>query len=202
MQRLWYVAYGSNLSLARLRCYLLGGQPEGAARRYLGCRDAAEPAAAFSLTIAGGICFAGHSSVWGGGLARYEPDAAGRVAARAYLLTAEQFTDVLAQEMRQPPGLELDLSPVHTLGQHSFGPGSYETLVRVGSRDGLPMLTFTSNRYSSRHLAAPTATYLQTLARGLRESHGWSARRIAAYLAAVPGAQGAWTPDSIESLAA
>jgi len=202
VQQLWYVAYGSNLSLERFRCYVLGGQPAGGSRRYPGCRDPREPQAVVTLTISGGIYFAGRSSVWGGGMALYDSQATGRVAARGYLLSAEQFVDVLAQEMRQAPGVELDLSPVHGSGEHTFGPGRYETLVRVGTRDGLPMVTFTCSREAARDLAAPTADYLATMISGLREAHGWTAARIADYLAAVPGAAGVWTAEQIAALAA
>ncbi len=202
MQQLWYVAYGSNLSLERFRCYVLGGRPPGGSRRYPGCRDPREPQAVVSLTIPGGIYFAGRSSVWGGGMALYDSRVAGRVAARGYLLSADQFVDVLAQEMRQTPGVDLDLSPVHDSGEHTFGQGRYETLVRVGSRDGLPMVTFTCSRDAARDLAAPTAAYLSTMVAGLREAHGWSVTRIADYLAAVPGADGVWTADQIGELAA
>ncbi len=39
MQQVWYVAYGSNLSLERFTAYLQGGRPAGGARKYPGCRD-------------------------------------------------------------------------------------------------------------------------------------------------------------------
>ncbi len=39
-------------------------------------------------------------------MAFFDPDGAGSVACRAYLLTAEQFADVAAQEMRRQPGGE------------------------------------------------------------------------------------------------
>jgi hypothetical protein len=200
VQRLWYVAYGTNLSIARLRCYLRGGRLPGVARRYQGCRDRSDPPVAFGTLVPGGIYFTGQSSVWGGGMAVYDPEHPGWVAARAYLLTASQFGDVLAQEMRQEPGVEVDLTPVHRLGRHSYGPGRYQTLVRVGSRNGLPMLTFTSGHHAHHDLSAPTAAYLRTMAIGLRESHGWSHARIGAHLASIPGAHGSWTPDQITAL--
>jgi hypothetical protein len=133
-------------------------------------------------------------------MAVYDAEHPGWVAARAYLLTASQFGDVLAQEMRQPPGTEVDLTPVHRLGRHTYGPGRYQTLLRVGSRSALPMLTFTSGQHA-RNLSAPTAAYLRTMAVGLRESHGWSDGQIGAHLASIPGAHGTWTPNQIAALA-
>jgi hypothetical protein len=52
----------------------------------------------------GGVYFAGRSSAWRAGMAFYHPEARGKVAVRSYLITAEQFVDVLAQETRRSPG--------------------------------------------------------------------------------------------------
>src|SRR3712207_9491342 len=73
--------------------------------------------------------------IWGGGMAIYDADAPGEVAARAYLITAEQFVDILAQEMRLEPGLDVDLAPVRETGWHSFRPGRYQPRTEKG-REG------------------------------------------------------------------
>ncbi|MCW2810908.1 MAG: histone deacetylase [Friedmanniella sp.] len=202
MQHLWYVAYGTNLNLARFRVYLHGGRPEGGTRHHPGSRDPAGPARDAALLIPGGIRFVGVSSVWGGGMAVYDADADGEVAARAYLITAEQFVDVLAQEMRLDPGLEVDLEPVRPHGRHSFGPGRYQTLAHLGVRDELPMLTFTSADGRDGALNPPAPDYLRTMVLGLGESHGWATGRIARYLAKFPGAAGVWSAPAIEALTA
>ena len=64
-------------------------------------------------------------------MAFYDPSF-GAVAARAYLITAEQFVDVLAQETRRSPGMTLDLAPVFRGERYSNGVGGYSVLVRVG----------------------------------------------------------------------
>ena len=202
MQRLWYVAYGTNLSRDRFRMYLQGGRPVGGARHHPGCSRPAGPQQRRVADDPGRIRFVGVSSIWGGGMAVYDARAAGEVAARAYLITAEQFVDVLAQEMRLEPGLDVDLAPVQETGWHSLGPGRYQTLAHLGSRDDLPMLTFTSADVDDHPVNAPSEGYLRTMARGLQESHGWTAGQIGRYLAQFPGAAGVWRPDSIERLAA
>lgn len=202
MKRLWYVAYGSNLSRERFDCYLRGGRPAQARRNYPGCRDPQSSQADVPVLIPGGLRFVGESSVWGGGLAVYDSAAEGEVAARAYLISAEQFVDVLAQETRREPGLDIDLTPVRETGWHSFGPGHYQTLANVGVRDEMPMLTFTSARATELIENAPSPAYLRTIARGLNESHGWSTARISRYLARFPGAAGNWTAESIAAAAA
>ena len=47
MQRLWYVAYGTNLSLDRFRVYLRGGRPVG---RSPGLSGLSRPARSRSAT--------------------------------------------------------------------------------------------------------------------------------------------------------
>jgi hypothetical protein len=206
VERVWYVAYGSNLSLARFRCYLSGGRPAGGMREYVGCRDKRDPERIVSLDVPGGLVFAGESKTWGGGMAFYDATAPGRAACRAYLLTIDQLGDVAAQEMRRPPGGEFarDLAGllVDVESVHTMGPGRYETITRLGMRDGVPMFTVTHGDVTELEPAAPSATYLWWLSTGLREAHGWDSDRIADYLAAAPGAKGRWTEDEIAIIAA
>jgi len=122
MQRMWYVAYGTNLSWERFRMYLQGGRPWVGGRDHPGCRDPFGPQREMALMVPGGIRFVGNSTIWGGGTAVYDAGAAAEVAVRAYLITAEQFVDILAQEMRLEPRLDLDLGPVQRTGWHSLGP--------------------------------------------------------------------------------
>ena len=187
MQHIWYIAYGSNLSRERFCYYLRGGRPDGNDRDYPGCRDTSDPMDSFGLLIPGCVYFAGGSSGWRGGMAFYDPEVPGEVAARAYLITAEQFVDVLAQETRRSPGMALDLAPAFRGDRYSNGVGGYPILVRVGCRNGVPLVTFTRDRRSASTLVAPTALYLAAMATGLREAHGWSQMQINRYLAALPG---------------
>jgi hypothetical protein len=201
----WYVAYGSNLALDRFRRYLCGGRPAGGLRDYAGCRDRRDPRRVISLQVPGGLVFAGHSHVWRGGMAFLDRTASGRVAGRAYLVSVEQFADVTAQEMRRPPGGEFaralegvltEVAPVHV-----FGPGLYETIVRLGAHDGAPLLTVTHSDVARLPAAAPSAAYVSQIATGLHESHGWGPERIGEYLAGVPGARRAWTATSLAQVA-
>lgn len=186
---IWYAAYGSNMLTARLGYYLSGGQPPGSARHYPGARDPRPPAGSRPIRLDGGVYFAGQSSVWGGGMALYDPGLPGTTAARAYLLTREQFSDIAEQEMHRRPGRDLDLAEVLAAGRARLGPGRYETLLRTGpDLDGLPVLTFTAPwRADQTSWNAPTVRYLSLLAAGLREAHGWSAARTVSYLRRLPG---------------
>ncbi|MEU6038026.1 histone deacetylase [Actinomadura sp. NPDC047616] len=197
----WYVAYGSNLARDRFACYLAGGRPEGAMRHYTGCRDARPARDERPVTLPGGVYFAFNSLTWGGGMAFYDAELPGRTAARAYLVTREQFCDVMAQEMRREAGENPDLSQALATGRQRVGPGHYETVLKVGERDGHPMLTFTAPHGAGRAvLNAPSAPYLTMLARGLRDAHGWRTGQVAAYLRACPGARDVWSEPAIAAL--
>ncbi|WP_228718297.1 histone deacetylase [Kitasatospora acidiphila] len=199
---IWYAAYGSNMAVERLRCYVQGGQAAGGVRTYPGCRDRGMPSAARGVELPGRLYFAGVSGQWGGGMGFYEAGA-GVVPARAYRVTVGQFSDIVAQEMYRPPGADLDLATVLATGRDELGPGRYETLLLVGEVDGEPMLTFTASwSPAEAPLNAPAEAYLRQLAAGLAEAHGWSTERIAAYLASRPGAAGRWSAASVAELLA
>jgi hypothetical protein len=200
-QRTWYVAYGSNLAIARFRCYLSGGRPTGGARDYVGCVNPSEPARIEKAALPGGLVFAAESGVWGGGMAFYDRESPHVTACRAYLVTVEQFSDVAAQEARRPPGGEFArnlarlLPTVETVA--TTGPGWYDTVVRLGELDGVPMFTITHHDIASLRLSPPSAPYLRCMSTGLRESHGYDDARIARYLGSAPGLQGTWTERDI-----
>lgn len=185
----WYVSYGSNMCAARLAAYLEGGTPAGGSRRNPGARNSTPPRHDVPVDLPGVLYFAGESQQWGGGLAFYDHAATGGpTAARAYLITAEQFADVVAQEMNRVPAAgdpieEVVLGGIDG-GVHHAGPGHYETLVEVGRLDGAPMLLFTAP-HGLGHVerTTPSADYLATLAIGLSESRAWDDRAVQGYFA-------------------
>ncbi|MCW2710474.1 MAG: histone deacetylase [Marmoricola sp.] len=189
----WYVSYGSNMSRARLAAYLEGGVPPGGSRANPGARNSSPPRRSVPVDLPGALYFAGESRQWGGGAAFYDhgaqgPGQGGPTAARAYLVTAQQFADVAAQEMYRVPQVGDPLEEVViggiAGGVHTAGPGHYETLVEVGRLDGAPMLLFTAP-HGIDHVehTQPSAAYLGMLARGLRESRKWDEREVSAYFA-------------------
>jgi hypothetical protein len=188
MTHVWYVAYGSNLSLDRLSCYVAGGCPPGGTRAHPGARDRTLPARSIPVELPGTTYFAGCSAQWGGGVAFYDHATPGRTAARGYLVSAGQFADIAAQEMHRDPRTDdpleqLVLAPLAE-GRHEVGPGGYETVVDVGRHDGAPMLTFTApHGAATAERSRPSAAYLATMARGLGEAHGWDDQVAHEYLA-------------------
>ncbi len=197
----WYVSYGSNMATQRLTCYLSGGTPPGAKRACPGCRDPRPPRRAVGCHLDGSVYFATESAVWGGGCAFYDPWLPGVAPARGFLVTAEQFCDIAAQEMYGHAGTWIDLTAAVAEGRIQVGPGRYETVIHVGELDGHPMLTFTAPwRTGDLAYNAPSAAYLRMLATGLREGHDWDTERAADYLAGLPGARGHWTAPAVAEI--
>jgi hypothetical protein len=204
VERVWYVAYGSNVGRERFRCYLEGGRPPGGNRVYAGCRDTSEPSDELSVELPGSLVFAGQSRVWGGAMAFYDVSGSGTVAGRAYQVTMQQFADIAAQEMWAQPGGEFALHVSAVLAEvdtfHVLGPGNYETVHRLGSRDGCALMTVTSDELAGLSRAAPAPPYLWWIGTGLRDAHGWTSEQVGTYLSAAPGAAGAWTADDVARL--
>ena len=205
----WYVSYGSNLHRARFLSYLEGGLMPGGRRADTGCRDPSPPQADAALHLPFGLYFSGESRVWGGGVAFLDhvpsvlSGGDAPTYARGYVITGEQFEDLVAQESKRAHA-PVDWDALATGDRVIVGPGRYDTLVLVGSRDDIPMVTFTHPApMSDNAAAAPVIGYLNMLASGIREAHALSDLEIAAYLCSHPGAAGHWTPAALlEALAA
>jgi hypothetical protein len=135
----------------------------------------------------GRIAFAWDSPTWGGGIEFFEPGGDDVVLARAYLITAGQFADVLHQEMRREPGTDVDLTAVVRHGLHTLGPGRYETLHLAGELDDRPVVTFSAPDIDQLGIRAPADAYVVTMARGLRNTHELSDEELVDYLATCRG---------------
>ena len=190
----WYAAYGSNLSWERFRCYLQGGKPADGDRTYPGSRDRSEPRESRDGWLPYGFHFARRSTVWGGGVAFVDPATSGRLPVRLWLITREQFADVFAQENRliDPPQLD-ERDATHSVRR--VAASWYGTIVRGPDVEETAVLTFTAAEPAAA--AAPTVPYLQTMAVGLRESHGWTTARTAEHLCASAGME-QWRPELLE----
>lgn len=194
----WYASYGSNMSAARFGCYVSGGAADEALRVQDGCRDTSPPRSDRPVWLGGQVYFALESRTWTGGLALYDPDAVGQVAARAYLVTAGQLADVAAQEMHRPVGEDVDLSRVPSGAGLTLGRGRYETLVDCGPIEGRRAFTLAPS-WSVHDVpwAAPSGAYLRALATGLVEAHGWGTGEVVDYLLARPGVGLGWSADGL-----
>lgn len=194
----WYAAYGSNLSRTRFGYYLRGGTPEGAGHSYPGSRDRSDPIDDRPWEIQRELVFGGMSRTWGGGVAFVDPDAEIVTKARLYLITGEQFADVVAQENWLAPGtvsppVFVDSAESIVGAEHMYG-----LVLSLGSLDDRPVLTFTQHRGTA--VAAPSPAYLRHIADGLREAHGMTTSDVVAYLAERRGIVGNLTNEVLNRL--
>ena len=168
----WYVGYGSNLSAARFRRYLDG------------CRDRSQPWRWAPVEVPHRLLFARESSRWGGGgVAFLDPAATPGVhtLGRAWLVTWEQFTDVLAQECGLPIGSVR--VPVLDTVRIIAHPGHwYGCIVPLGPLEGWPMVTFTDEAAAGLVEGGPGPAYRAVIAEGLAEAHGLTPAEAEAYI--------------------
>jgi hypothetical protein len=187
----YYASYGSNLSFARFACYLRGGKPPGASRNFNGARDRALPSDSIALTIGHRLYFTGISKIWGGAPAFIDTTSTSEhgALARAYLITWEQFEDVVAQENgRHTAPIDIEETELNDGFSRCIGPGRYENLLCVGRQNGHPIATFTAPwSLSDIQPAEPAPAYLAMLIGGLRQSHSLDDTAITDYLTAALG---------------
>ena len=119
----WYASYGSNLSYSRFLCYINGGTPGGSSKRCEGCSDKTPPQDRRPITIPHELYFARESSSWGGkGVAfvKSQRDDNVKTFGRMYLITREQFTQIVRQENGRLPDdtrIIIDFEDTITQGQ-------------------------------------------------------------------------------------
>ena len=200
----WYAAYGSNLELARLMLYLEGGTHPLTGRVTPGCRDHTPPRANRPAELDVDVVFARHSRGWEGGIAFLDADRPGKALVRLWLITAEQFADIVAQENVAPTGtvdtsVVADVGPTRPLAT-AIDAGWYGRVRWCGTADGVPILTCTADWDLSLEAPnPPTPAYLATMARGLVEC-GHDATTIVGYLSALRGVAPEWSDEQLHAL--
>jgi hypothetical protein len=175
----WYVSYGSNVSLTRLSCYLAGGRADGSMRHNPGARNAALPRDDRVIDLPGLVSFVGSSPQWLGGVAWYDHDTPGPAHGRAWLLESSQLEDLVAQENHVPVG-SVAIGPELWEAGGLMDVPAYRRLVRFDDIDGVAAYTFT--RPDRLAPTPPSPAYLDTIGRGLIEA-GIDEAVAAAYLA-------------------
>lgn len=205
----WYASYGSNMYRGRFLNYLQGGRPAGAARSYPGCSDCAPPGADTPIRWAGRLHFATRSPTWGGGVAfADEAERPGQeILGRAYLITAEQFDQVVHFENSGTIAAEAPRVPLNEVirrGRTRCGTGIYAVLCHLGDREDVPVVTFTSAFTSAAALRGdeyavrggqrflvqthpPSPAYARMIGGGLAETFGMESEAQADYIHGCPG---------------
>jgi hypothetical protein len=184
----YYAGYGSNLMRERFLCYIKGGRPPGSVVEERGCRDKTDPLRDRPVRIAYPLYFSRYSPRWGGGVAFLGHERGKKATlGRMYLISEEQFTDVLRQENGNDQ-LTVDFARLRLCGSLQVSSSWYGRILALDDCAGYPVLTITAGRpYSAADVTAPSLGYLEVMASGLRQAYAMSGPEIARYLGDKPG---------------
>lgn len=193
----WYASYGSNLYKDRFLCYIRGGRPEGAAKTFTGCTDRSPPIKNKPIIIPHELYFAKSSDIWqGGGVAfiKSNRDDNVRTLGRMYLITDEQFVQVVRQENAlevEDSAIQLDFEEIIRTGQAVIKGNWYSRVSFLGDDEGYPIFTFTSSEADDEIVPnAPSEKYLKTIIKGIKETYELTDAGIVEYLVDVEGIKG------------
>ena len=201
----WYLSYGSNLCKNRFYCYLLGGQPKGSMEWEKGCTDPTLPIKVKGKTIPHEMVFAGTSTRWNNkGVAAIDPrkDVGVLTYARMYLITKEQFFDLVKQENYIPleEKWKWDL-PKKGEGKVIFPDNWYGRLLHLGEEEGYPIYSFTINQeFEELLINPPDPSYIKIIQKGLEETHRFSLWEVEKYLIQLRGIKGHYSRKELQNI--
>jgi hypothetical protein len=198
---IWYAPYGSNLLENRFLCYIQGGNPSGSQKQYSGCNDKSAPQGSEEILICSELYFARNSTSWNNGgvcFIKTEFSKTAQTLGRMYLITKDQFIDVVKQETGIEQGLDIDFEHAISNGYETFRPNSwYGRIVHLGChRDNLPIFTFTSPQDIAEY-NRPDENYLRAIIKGIDETYDQTIQEISDYLLNKPGIRGNFTKEDL-----
>lgn len=171
---IWYASYGSNILEERFLCYIQGGQPKGSAKTYDGSSDKSLPIDKEEIFINSELYFAKKSKSWdngGVGFIKTNFDPKHQTLARMYLITKEQFIDIVKQETENDGELNINFDKALIDGSLIFKEGSwYGNLIYIGTQYDYPIFTFT-NQDNLTPTTKPNENYLRTIINGIQETY-------------------------------
>ena len=194
IDKVWYACYGSNLRKERFLCYIRGGTPSGAMTNFTGCTDKNEPEKSGSIRIPHELYFSKESPTWnGGGICFLNPvkDEMANTLGRRYLISSEQFIDLVRQELQYEGNISIDFDKLIREGSYDcLNKGRYGMLLYLGDLEGRPVVTFTSKTYLKDEINRPDKAYILTIAKGLKEVYDFDDEEIKNYLLDKTGISG------------
>ncbi|WP_037318808.1 hypothetical protein [Salegentibacter sp. Hel_I_6] len=192
--KVWYACYGSNLLKERFSCYIGGGRPANAKRVYPGCTNKTLPEKSKGITINGELYFAKKSKTWSGGGAgfiRSNFDEKTKTLGRMYLITEQQFVDLVKQEIKFDGDFDIDLPRVIKNRSLDMKNNSwYGKIIYLGEYGNCPIFTFTNEAYLKDEINPPHEFYLKIIIEGLKETYKMSDTEIETYLKFKEGIKG------------
>lgn len=201
-QYVWYASYGSNINMDRFLCYIKGGKTVGSTKVETGCKDSSLPIDESTFTINHPLYFSKEAAKWeSGGVAflGLNEDKDSITYSKKYLITLEQFLEVLEQE-NNGIGFDFDLEEVKKKGSIIFRNNSwYGNILYLAEEKGYPIFTFTAPwEMGDVEYKKPSHAYLTTIINGLKDDY--SNEEINHYLQNKPGIKGKYSDDELASI--
>jgi hypothetical protein len=170
-------------------CYIEGGIPEGTATNYEGCTDKTPPRDDRKIVIPHELYFSKSSPIWedkGVAFIKSKPNENAKTLGRMYLITAEQFEQVVRQENgRGVDDTSLSVDIIKTKGERELILDAalwYGRIVYLGDEDGYPILTFTGPWGNDEIIKEkPGEKYLNIIRKGIKEIYEISDDEITKY---------------------
>ena len=208
---IWYVSYGSNLSLERFKCYILGGKPLFSDKNHIGCRKKELPLKERSFYIPYDLYFSKRSASWenqGVAFINPQPGPDVSVLCKAYLIRKEQFTDIFLQENSKDPFKETillnfeDIIKRRTIIYKKEEDYSwYGRIIYIDKIENIPAFTFTATWDEKQVIySKPGTNYLKTIITGIRETMKMDKQETAGYLLQKKGIQNNYTHEEMLNL--
>ena len=202
-KHIWYASYGSNLLEERFLCYILGGQPKGAKSINPGCSDKSLPLKSKKVLINSELYFAKESKTWSkGGVAfiKTQFDKSQRTYGRMYLISEEQFVEVVKQEIDIQEKLVIDFKSIAERGSMVVKENSwYGNIIFLGMDGEFPVFTFTF-QVNAQKINKPGPEYLKTIINGLKEAYDFKDDDISDYLSGKNGIAGNYSINELKNL--
>lgn len=199
----WYASYGSNINKTRFLCYIQGGTPIGSSKREIGCRDQSPPKDEKVFQIPHQLYFAKESMRWqkqGVAFIDLESNKKFKTYSKMYLVTREQFFDIVSQE-NNIDHFEIDLDEVVKNGSQVIKEAWYGNLLFIDQLNGYPIFSFTSPlSLDFTEVKKPSEEYLKTIISGLKQELGLTNDTIYSYLSDVPGIQGHFSREALQAI--
>lgn len=208
----WYACYGSNLLESRFFCYIKGGVPEGSKKEHQGCTDKSPPKACEKYFIPHQLYFAEKSKQWdncGVAFIKSTPfydECEKFTYARKYLITKEQFVQVLRQENGKDiddTSINIDFEIAEINKYFLVGKEHeckwYGKVINLGKENGIPIFTFTAkNDFIDYN--PPSDKYLKIIIKGIKETFKIEGNEIIDYLISIHGIQKKMSKNKVEIL--
>ena len=197
----WYVCYGSNLFTERFMAYIKGKNIIGTSIEEVGCRDKSDPVRIEKYILPYRMYFAGCSKRWnkqGVGFICDKLDSTYITYGKRYLITREQFVDIVCQENNVPleEVLSVFVPQFSEIGNYILFPKkAYGRVMCIGIENGIPILTFTSVKESPDTAVAPSIEYMNMIALGIYETHNLSKIDIIEYFSKLCGIENNYTKE-------